>query len=201
MAVENGEAFQAWQRLKPNTEFAVRALSSALEDPQASPDDILDAYLFAKRTLAHSMQSLIRSQLPSSGEKFHEVRERIREEMLARFGRAVPEKYLNVPYGTKANEELFAVLHQSLGQPVDIARLRTINGDDVHTERRIRELRELGLDITAITVNGRRHYTLTSLELDGERIHTLVFQGVSRAKGLGHEEKQEILSRLEHHYS
>jgi hypothetical protein len=197
MAIENQEEFKAWQLLRPDTMFAVRALSSALEDAEGSPDDILDAYLFAKRALAHSMQSLMRSQLPPSDKKFHDVRARIQEEMNSRFGGVVPNRYLRVPYGTKANAKLFAVLYQKLGHPVDIARLRAVNGDDVHTERRIRELRELGLDVTATTFNGRQHYTLASLEIDGTRLREIVVKAVKRSKGVGDKEKKEILRHLQ----
>lgn len=196
MAIENQSAFEVWRRLKPDTEFAVKALSSALEEPDESSAAILDAYLFAKRALAQSMQSLLRSQLPDSCIEFYELRARIQHEMHSRYSEHVPEQYLKVPYGTKANEELFAVLHQELGSPVDNARLRTINADDVHTERRIRELRELGLDITSTTVNGRQHYTLGSLELDGAKIRELVVKAIGKSKVLSKEEKDEMNARL-----
>ncbi|MGX1474988.1 UNVERIFIED_CONTAM: hypothetical protein RKD50_003796 [Streptomyces canus] len=196
MAIENQDAFEVWRRLKPDTEFAVKALGSALGDPDGSPAEILDAYLFAKRSLAQSMQSLLRSQLPAFCTEFHEVRTRVRDQMHSRFSGAVPEQYLKVPYGTKANEELFAVLVQEIGSPVDNARLRTINADDVHTERRIRELRELGLDITSTTVNGRRHYTLGSLELDSTKIRELVAKAIGKSNGLSNREKGEMIARL-----
>ncbi|WP_328831191.1 hypothetical protein OHT77_28050 [Streptomyces sp. NBC_00252] len=196
MAIENQGAFEVWQRLKPDTEFAVNALSSALKEPDESPAAILDAYLFAKHALAQSMQSLLRSQLPASCVEFHELRARIQLEMHSRFSGHVPEQYLKVPYGTKANEELFAVLHQEIGSPVDNARLRTINADDVHTERRIRELRELGLDITSSTVNGRQHYTLCSLELNSAKIRELVVKAIGKTKLLSKEQKDQMIVRL-----
>ncbi|MCX4558305.1 hypothetical protein OHA02_19140 [Streptomyces phaeochromogenes] len=196
MAIENQGAFEAWGRLKPDTEFAVKALSSALEEPDASPEAILDAYLFAKRALAQSMASLLQSQLPPTCAEFHELRARIQNEMQSRFSEHVPERYLKVPYGTKANERLFAVLHQDIGSPVDNGRLRTINADDIHTERRIRELRELGLDITTTSVDGRRHYILESLELDSTKIRELVVKMIGKTKALSKEEKKEIIARL-----
>jgi hypothetical protein len=197
VAIENQDAFEVWERLKPDTEFAVRALSSALADPGESPSAVLDAYLFAKRALAHSMQSLLRSQLPpASRAAFHELRARIRDELHSRFSETVPEQYLTVPYGTKANEELFAVLHQDIGSPVDSARLRTINGDDVHTERRIRELRELGLNITSIQVNGHQHYILGSVSLESAKIRELVVKAIRRSKALSREDRDEMAARL-----
>lgn len=196
VAIENQDAFDVWRRLKPDTEFAVKALGSALADPHASPAEILDAYLFAKRALAQSMQPLLRAQLPATCTEFYEVRARIQDEMHSKFSDVVPEQYLKVPYGTKANEELFAVLHQELGLPVDSALLRTINADDVHTERRIRELRELGLDVTTTMVNGRHHYVLDSLNIDSAKIRELVVKAIGKSKGLTRKEKEELIAQL-----
>ncbi|MEU6488481.1 hypothetical protein [Streptomyces sp. NPDC046887] len=194
---DNREDFEKWLRLKPDSEFSVRALGSALEDSAESPAAILDAYLFAKRALAESMQSLLRSQLPrASREAFHELRARIKEQLHSRFSGQVPEQYLAVPYGTRANEELFALLHHDMGSPVDSARLRAVNADDVHTERRIRELRELGLDISPSKVNGHQHYTLGSLGIDRSRVRELVVKTISKSKSLSTEEKAAMIARL-----
>ncbi|MFH9004567.1 hypothetical protein ACH4E5_15155 [Streptomyces afghaniensis] len=197
MAIEDQSAFEVWQRLKPDTEFVVRELGSALEEPGGSPAAVLEAYLFAKRALAQSMQSLLRSQLPvASRAAFHEVRARIQDELQSRFSGRVPDQYLKVPYGTTANEELFAVLHQEIGSPVDSARLRTVNADDIHTERRIRELRELGLDITSTKVDGNQYYILGSLELDSTRIRELVIKAIRNSKALSKHQKEELVSHL-----
>jgi hypothetical protein len=197
VAVEDQGAFEVWQRLKPDTEFAVRELRSALEEPDESPAAVLEAYLFAKRALAQSMQSLLRSQLSAASRAaFHELRARIQDELHSRFSGRVPDQYLKVPYGTKANEELFAVLHQEIGSPVDSARLRTINADDIHTERRIRELRELGLDVTSTKVTGNQYYILGSLELDSTRIRDLVVKAIRKSKTLSKSEKDEMVARL-----
>lgn len=197
MAIEDQSAFEVWQRLKPDTEFAVRELSSALEEPDGSPAAVLEAYLFAKRALAQSMQSVLRSQLPAASRAaFREVRARIQDELHSRFSGQVPDQYLKVPYGTTANEELFAVLHLEIGSPVDSARLRTVNADDIHTERRIRELRELGLDVTSTKVNGNQYYILNSLELDNARIRDLVVKAIRNSKALSRPQKDELVARL-----
>ncbi|AWK09570.1 hypothetical protein DDQ41_12305 [Streptomyces spongiicola] len=197
MAIEDQSAFEVWQRLKPDTQFAVKELSSTLEEPNESPAAVLDAYLFAKRALAQSMQFLLRSQLPAASRAaFHEVRARIQDELHSRFSGRVPDQFLRVPYGTTANEELFAVLHQEIGSPVDSARLRTVNADDIHTERRIRELRELGLDVTSAKVNGHQYYILDSLELDSARIRDLVVKAIRNSKALSKPQKDELVARL-----
>jgi tRNA nucleotidyltransferase/poly(A) polymerase len=197
VAIENQGAFEVWQRLRPDTEFAVQALSSALADPDESPAAVLEAYLFAKRALAQSMQSLLRSQLPAAScAAFHELRGRIQDELHSRFSDRVPQQYLKVPYGTKAHEELFALLHQKLGSPVDSARLRTVNGDDIHTERRIRELRELGLDIASTKVDGHQYYTLCSPEADAAKAREFVAKAIRKSKALSEAEKDAMAALL-----
>lgn len=197
MAIEDQGAFEKWQQRKPDAEFAAGALSTALGEPEGDPAAVLDAYLFAKRTLAQSMQFLLRSQLPeASRAAFHDVQARIREELHSRFSDRVPEQYLRVPYATTANEELFAVLHHAMGSPVSADRLRTANADDVHTERRIRELRELGLDISVETVDGDRCYVLGSLNLDGARMRELVLKAIRKSRALSDTEQEEMIAQL-----
>ncbi|MFF0149140.1 hypothetical protein [Amycolatopsis sulphurea] len=197
MPEENVETFEEWRRLKPSTAFAVDALRSSLAGQDTSPASIIDAYLFAKRTLARSMQELLRAQLPdSSRAAFRRLRKNVETELKSRFSDRVPDQYLNPLYGTKANEELFAVLHAEIGCHIDIARLRTVNGDDVHTERRIRELRELGLKITATSVNGNQHYMLHSLDLDSSKFGNLVEKSINRSTSLSKEKKEELIKRI-----
>lgn len=197
MAKENIDTFEEWEKLKPATVFAVDELASALADQGKSPAAIIDAYLFAKRSLARSMQELLRSQLPdSSREAFHRLREDVESELKLHFSGKVPDQYLKPLYGTKANEELFAVLHSEIGCHIDIARLRTVNGDDVHTERRIRELRELGLEITATSVNGNQHYMLHSLDLDSSKFGDLVEKSIKKSTSLSKREKEELIKRI-----
>jgi hypothetical protein len=49
---------------------------------------------------------------------------------------------------------------------VPVSRLRAIVGDQVHTERRVRELRDLGFHVTWRKVGDEDHYSLPSLEQD-----------------------------------
>ncbi|NJQ14709.1 hypothetical protein [Streptomyces bohaiensis] len=191
--MENEEAYAAWNRHKPNTEFAVRQLADLLGATDESAEAIFSAYLFAKKDLARSMQELLRATLPPSRPAFEELRSRVSESLQERFGQQIPAKYLAVPYDSVACQDLFGILRENLGKPVDTAVLRAINTDDVHTERRIRELRELGLRIDSVKNNGVGGYRLSSLKLDHTQLPKFVTKAIKNSS-LPEEEKNNLIS-------
>ena len=197
MPIENNEQYEAWTRLKPGSVYAVKTLKSVLEETSESPDALLDAYLFAKRSLAHSMRALLLGQLPPQCPDFHRLRSRIQEEMHARYADRIPERFLKVPYGSEVHELLFTVLLQRLGQPVDSALLRVATSDNVHTERRIREIRELGCHITASMSGSNQYYTLASLDLDFTKIADLVGKEIRKSGAITADEKGDLIAKLD----
>ncbi|MFJ4911948.1 hypothetical protein [Streptomyces sp. NPDC088726] len=192
--MENEEAYAVWKRLKPNTKFAVGQLAALIEDEETSADAIFSAYMVAKKDLARSMQELLRSTLPPSRPAFAELRSRVSQSLQQRFGDRIPEKYLAVPYDTVANQDLFGLLYEHMGTPVEATVLRAINADDVHTERRIRELRELGLHITSAKRHGVSCYLLTSLDLDPDRTKELVSKAIKKSSALEAEQERLIVA-------
>ncbi|MEV5602941.1 hypothetical protein AB0L33_16020 [Streptomyces sp. NPDC052299] len=179
--MKNEEAHAAWERLKPNTHFAVGQLADLIADDNGSADAVFGAYMVAKKDLARSMQELLRSTLPPSRPAFEELRSRISQSLQERFGDRVPQKYLAVPYDTVANQDLFGLLHEHLGQPVETTVLRAVNADDIHTERRIRELREMGLRLEAAKRDGVGYYVLKSLDLDPDQMKALVVKAIKKS--------------------
>jgi hypothetical protein len=170
-----------WAHLKPDAEVALAELLGQLQD--ASPDspnqDVLDSYLYAKGVIADAMKAFIRIGLDERCKEFHDLRAKLAEEMRRRYSGRVPDAYLSVPYGSKVHEQLFALLLKRIGTPVQAAMLRIVTADSVHTERRTRELRELGLDISGFTENSIDVYQLNSLGIDTSMIPTLI---VNRAR-------------------
>ncbi|GGX44975.1 hypothetical protein [Streptomyces fructofermentans] len=190
--MENEEAYAAWGRHKPSTKFAVDELATLLGAADESAEAVFSAYLFAKKDLARSMQELLRATLPLSRPGFEELRSRVRESLQERFGDRIPEKYLAVPYDSVACQDLFGLLRENMGKPVDTAVLRALNADDVHTERRIRELRELGLRIDSVKRDGVGCYLLASLDLDPAQMSALVAKAIKKASLTEAEQKQLI---------
>ncbi|MGW2944753.1 hypothetical protein [Streptomyces sp. NPDC001226] len=125
------------------------------------------------------------------------MREQLAKELSDRYGELIPDKYLKVPYGSRVHEELFTILLDHQGSPVPAMMLRIISADSVHTERRMRELRELGLDIIARKAQGVDVYTLQSLQIDLDLLPSIPKNLISQDKGLAKEEREALISRLE----
>lgn len=193
--MSNDPQQSTWPRLKLSAARAVDLLRDALADSEETPQDLFDAYLYAKRNLADAMQAFARDHLPPGGfEAFRDLRDSLSATARARYGDKVPERYLRVPYGSRAHAELFSLLVQHRGKPVSAALLRILTADSVHTERRMRELRELGLDIQAAKSLGGDVYILRSLEIDDSYVESVVTNNIKRDKNLSAVRKAEILS-------
>lgn len=184
-----------WARLKPDTELAVGKLLEQVNSG-TSGQDLLDAYLFAKKILAESMQAYIRIDLEAANQTFHNMRDKIREEINRRYEGSIPDRYLRVPYGSRVHEQLFTLLLQRQGAPVQADLLRVVTADSVHTERRVRELRELGLDIRSSAENGQNLYTLGSLRIDTSFIPSIVANVIKKDSVLTPKSRRSLLDAL-----
>ncbi|MFI7114791.1 PIN-like domain-containing protein [Nonomuraea sp. NPDC050227] len=162
-----------------------------------SSDELLDSYLNVKRVLAESMQALVRDQLSDGCPPFHDLRDKLSTLITSPVEGKIPGKYLRIPYGSRIHEDLFAILYQNIGSPVSAGRLRIATGDSVHTERRTRELRELGLDIDAGKHNGEDVYTLHGLGIDRAMIRSIVANNIRRDPALSSRERDGLLRTLD----
>jgi biotin operon repressor len=190
-------AIDDWNSLKESTKQAVAQLLDQLQS-ESSTQDLLDSYLYAKKLLAESMQAFIRVGLSESNEKFSDLREQIQAVIDRRYAGRLPDRFLRVPYGSRVHEELFAILLQRQGSPVQAALLRVVTGDSVHTERRVRELRELGLDIQSSKVSGYDYYTLASLSVDTSFVPVIVANLIKGDKRLPAAEMQGLLDQVDY---
>lgn len=186
-----------WNRVRLEAAHAVKDLLGLLET-DGSAQDLFDSYQRAKAISAHAMQARMRMHLPERCGTFHQLRDRLHEEITKRYGDTLPHKYLRVPYGSRTHEELFSVLLDYRGRTVPSALLRIVTADSVHTERRTRELRELGLDIDASKANDTDVYTLRSLEIDEAKIPSIVKNNVEKdRKVLPTAERERYLTLLQ----
>ncbi|MFF4124205.1 hypothetical protein ACFYYP_11820 [Microbispora rosea] len=172
----------AWNRLRPDAVLAVKDLLILLESDDGSSQDLFDVYLYAKRLLADAMEARIKIDLDQPCEAFHDLRGKLRSVMEERYSAQLPAAYLTVPYGSAVHEKLFLTLLQRQGNEVPASLLRIVTADSVHTERRVRELRELGLDIVTGKASGSDTYKLNSLELDLSFLPTIIYNTASSKK-------------------
>ncbi|WP_067818837.1 hypothetical protein [Actinomadura kijaniata] len=182
MTPSTSSPHDAWHRLRSEAVLAVKDLLSRLESDNSS-QDIFDVYLYAKRVLADAMEVRLKIDLDQPCDTFRDLRSQLRGIMEERYGGRVPDPYLTVPYGSALHEKLFLILLQRQGTEVPAALLRIVSGDSVHTERRVRELRELGLDIRTRKAAGADTYLLGSLDLDVSFIPKII---ANTARGKKH---------------
>lgn len=143
---------------------AVR-LTEALRREDAFNEDLAREYNRAKKALAVSFQRMALAALPREY-NLADVRSRIEQEMRRLFEGRAESSLLRVRGYTSPHPHIYALLASNLGRAVPAWRIRLVSGDQVHTERRTRELRDLGLAIDVAETNDETTYCLTTLEPD-----------------------------------
>lgn len=186
---------EQWNHLRPNLLDAYSILVEQLKG-STSNQDLLDAYLAAKRLSATAYQALLRANIPDQDTAWQTVRHTLAYEMDREYGHVLPDWARKIPYNSRTHQELFSLLAERLGQPVPGDYLRVVTADAVHAERRVRELRELGLPVVPAKVAEADTYTLRSLEIDKSYIHSIATNTVKANKSIPEAEKKRLLSVL-----
>ncbi|MEV6155499.1 PIN-like domain-containing protein [Nonomuraea sp. NPDC052129] len=161
------------------------------------PDDVLDSYVHVKNVLAQSMQALARNQLDEGRSAFHKLREEIAHFVALKLQGKIPEKYLQIPYGRQSHEEVFALLYQNMDRPVSSEHLRILTGGSIHAERRVRELRELGIPIEAVGGNGEALYILRRLDVNMSQVISVFQSHIRNDRASSPAERDRILQLLD----
>lgn len=186
----------AWPQLRVQALESVRVLASLLES-ETSQRRLIDGYLESKRLLADAYQSLLRQRIAERIGMLDVVKDSIETEMKNAFGDVIPLKYLRVRGYISPHRELFAYLSLFVDKPVPASVLRIITADAVHTERRARELRDLGLQLDAEKTGGADVYVLRSLEPDvTSAAQALVKKNIENDKRLESAHRKELLAVL-----
>ena len=171
-----------------------RALLEALEG-QESLHAILPLYLDSKRSLARTFRDLS-EQTYSDPAPLALVKTQIETAMLELFP-DIPARIRVVRGFGKVHELLFAYLSTREGEIVDADELRVLTGDAVHTERRARELRDLGIDLQSRSDAGRSAYLLRSCIPDAAiGAANLIRLNVLRDAELGQAEKIRMVESI-----
>ena len=127
---------------------------------------LTDGYLELRRTLASQFRELAHETLEIDADALSQIRDRVTLEMQRRYSEALPEGYLSVRGYGGVRIILYGYLLLHDGRSVPASRLRVLTGDQVHTERRVRELRDLGLAIDSAHSGGEDHYRLHPEKFD-----------------------------------
>ncbi|WP_306322313.1 MULTISPECIES: hypothetical protein [unclassified Streptomyces] len=184
---------ESWQREKANTRHALQVLASQM-DEHTRGQDLFVAYTYAKKVAARALQARMFMHLPERNEDFHRIHARVQAELDARYGNFFPDGFLKTPYSGQLHERLFSLLQENLNTDLEGDMLRIVTADSVHTERRARELRELGLDVECRKAKEGDFYNLHSLDLTFERLPSLV-RTITRSKVKEKSERDRLLER------
>ncbi|TCC29069.1 hypothetical protein [Kribbella speibonae] len=143
---------------------AASRLEVALSGALAFDEGLAHEYNRARKALAAAFQAMALEAVPRDQFDLDEVKRSVSSEMRRLFEGRVDSSLFVVGGYTAPHPDAYAVLASRLGEPVPAWRLRLLSGDKIHTERRTRELRDLGFDVEVTGSQDNQMYCLTSLE-------------------------------------
>jgi hypothetical protein len=156
----------ALQAIDASLDYLSKIVSAQKNSSRPDFDRLLIAYVETRRELAKNFRELARSVLLRASERMNETRAEIATHMRSQFAGVVPDRLLQVRGYATVHALLLEYLASHRGKPVAASRLRVLVGDQVHTERRVRELRDLGFAVTWKRVAGEDQYVLDSTDPD-----------------------------------
>lgn len=158
---------------------------------------LLNGYLEARRSLAKQFCVVAQRYLLSRETLLDTTRKQIEQRMSELYGDRIPDRYKAVHGYTSVQPIILQYLAQHVGNPVRSSKLRVLTGDQIHTERRVRDLRDLGFDVEWKKVSDEDQYILASVQPDLDRAAALlVRKNIKDDKKLGKSERDRLLSVL-----
>ncbi|MFE0375831.1 PIN-like domain-containing protein [Streptomyces inhibens] len=160
-------------------------------------DRALESYVHTTRQLRHDMQEMIRADLPEHCEQFRQILASISEGLINSYSGRIPEKYLRLRHRSHTHELFFSLLLQRLGEDVPAALFHALSDHNIHAERRIRELRDLGIDIDWARTEHGMNYRLNSLDVDVAAATSIVRWNISLDRQLTTSQREALLRELD----
>lgn len=149
----------ALTRLAQEARYFAEYLEQSASDLSAV-EDLIDRYLDWKGLSAEGMRTITDEYLSRDEWVLDAMVGKIEGELRSRLADVFPLNVMTVRRYGHTHRKLFEYLADHRGRPVSAARLRALTGDQTHTERRVRELRDIGLRIEAVHRNGQNVYEL-----------------------------------------
>lgn len=143
-----------WESSRRSAVIATRILLELMESSNPDHSRLIAGYLDAKRQLARAFQLFVTEESVDDG-PFVAFVARLEMAAEAVYPR-VPTRYRVVTGFGSAHRRLFGYLSEREERDVPIEELRLLTRDAVHTERRLRELRDLGAVVAMSEVGGQR---------------------------------------------
>ena len=180
-----------------NLELFVELVRSQIDRPEVEFERLLDGYLEARRALSRQFCLVAQGYLLRGDSLLETTRQRVEERMAKVFGGRLPEKYLVVRGYNSVQPILLQYLAQHVGNPVRSSKLRILTADQIHTERRVRDLRDLGFQVEWKKVANDDQYVLKSVEPDLDTAAVVqIRKNIKDDKKLPKQEKEALLGNL-----
>ena len=151
--------------LEQAVEPLMDAINAAQSDDVGVADPVIEEYARFRKAAAAAIHELARARWGGS-KNISETKTKVQAEMTRRFGELLPARLLKVAGYNETHEMLYAYLSRSAGKSVAGSDLKMITGEQANTERRIRDLRDLGYSISVYMSSGEAYYTLESTTPD-----------------------------------
>lgn len=148
----------SWDRQRLRALEELRMLERLLEEPSESDARVTEGYLDTKRVLAEAFRARALDRYGSS--KALQGTVALVENGIQETFPHLLEKYRRVHGYGLVHASLLAYLTDRVGLNVSADELRILTCDAVHTERRARDLRDLGFALLASKSSGLQAYCL-----------------------------------------
>jgi Restriction endonuclease NaeI len=190
-------ALIALRRLAKTLRRLESIVSKRVQTNDSTWRPLMATYIAAKPIIADDFLVIARADLIRDTALIDSAIGNLEAQLRREFGGRLPDRFLKVKGHRGVHGVLLEYLAKNVGSAVPASWLRLLSGDQVHTERRIRELRDLGFDIPPVNVGGEKHYCLTSLNQETRlSARALLTNRIKDEKRLSPEEKQELLREI-----
>ena len=152
--------------IEENLRYLLDIASAQRVATEPDLDRLLEAYLETRRALARDFRALAVSISPNAAYELELVKSEIGKRLQQMFGALVPDRLLRVRGYRSVHAELLSYLSRRVGAPVMASKLRVLVGDQIHTERRVRELSNSGFAISWRKVAAEDQYVLAKASPD-----------------------------------
>ncbi|MGO8758028.1 MAG: hypothetical protein ACLQG3_07885 [Terracidiphilus sp.] len=168
---------------------------SQVDRPEVEFERLLDGYLEARRSLARQFCLVAQRHLLRGDNLLEHTRKRIERRMTELYANQIPDKYRVVHGYSSVQPIILQYLAQHVGNPVRSSKLRVLTADQIHTERRVRDLRDLGFDVEWKKVSDDDQYVLVSVEPNVDAAAALLLRkNIKDDKKLAKPEKDRLLT-------
>jgi hypothetical protein len=183
------------RKVQETLEYFADLVRSQVNKRELEFERLLDGYFETRRTLAQQFSLLSQEFLLKGDTVLASTLSRIEARMRELFGVRIPGRYLVVRGYKGIHPILLEYLSQHISEPVRSSKLRVLTGDQTHTERRVRDLRDLGFAVEWKKTSGEDQYELRHTEPDLDKAARLhVRRNIVKDKSLDQRQKDELLA-------